>query len=827
MIPIPALLRRTLGSAVVLFGVAVTTLSAQEAAPGPQQVDSAAPAAVIRIPASEIPERAVAVNTRLNMLRARVAGDTAASQIASALTDLTATITAAEDSITAARLELQSLDNLLEIEREWRVLERQLVGWQDQLAARSRILDGVRDSLSHTRTVWELTRDSTPAADLTAELRDRIRSTIRSIDSVQTGLQAPRERLLALQDQAAQTLVVMSETIGTIREAQNVARRRLFQRDAIPIWEVLTAPAEQARPISLFVQTEGQRLRAIRQYVTEHRGRVFLHLSLMAVLLLAVFTLRGRAARWQTAEYEIIAPAELFARPIPAAVLTGLALSRLIHTPAPEAFFSLLWIVGVPLLAILLPSVVSRAAVRIAWAVLALFAIEMLLEIVPLGPRSYRFTLLGLQVTTLVGAVMFFRSPRVEEWAAGSRWWRIARMLTVVGGGMTGTAVLTNVAGLVGLSLVLVNGAVNAATAAVALVAVVAVAEGLATVFVETTLRHQLRVVDRNRSRVVSRARAFLRLAAVVMWLYVLGRETRTLQPAIDGISAALRKHLTIGSWSISLGDVVVFVFAVWLTLTVARTVRALLRDDVLARVTLPRGVGDAVSSLVYYVLIALGFLFAIGAAGLDLSQLALVLGALSVGIGFGLQNVVNNFISGLILLFERPIQIGDTIEIEGLMGKVQNIGIRSSTVRTFSGSEVIVPNADLIAGRVVNWTLSDRRRRVEVPVGVAYGSDPRKVIELLTNVAAQHPDCLRDPPVTTHFIGFGDSSLDFTIWVWTTNFDGWWQLRTDVFASAYEALAEAGIEIPFPQRDLHLRSVDPRVGDALGLEGGKDEPPA
>jgi small-conductance mechanosensitive channel len=310
------------------------------------------------------------------------------------------------------------------------------------------------------------------------------------------------------------------------------------------------------------------------------------------------------------------------------------------------------------------------------------------------------------------------------------------------------------------------------------------------------------------------------------MWLYVFGRETRMLQPALDFISTVLSEHLTVGSWTISLSDILVFVLAVWLTLTVAQTVRALLRDDVLARVTLPRGVGDAVSSMAYYVLLALGFLFAIGAAGLDLSQLALVLGALSVGIGFGLQNVVNNFISGLILLFERPIQIGDTIEIEGLIGKVQSIGIRSSTVRTFSGSEVIVPNADLISGRVVNWTLSDRRRRVEVPVGVAYGSDPRQVVELLTRVAAQHPDALQDPPVATHFVGFGDSSLDFKVWVWTTNFDGWWQLRTDVFTAAYEALAEAGIAIPFPQRDLHLRSVDANVGSALGLRARDEEPP-
>jgi small-conductance mechanosensitive channel len=818
------MLRRAAVTALII-GTAPLALVAQEAAPARQQADTTTVAAPRPIASAEIPDGAVAVSTQLNTLRARIAADTAIAQIETRLRDLVEMVDAEDDSVVATRLERQSLDNLVEIERGWRGFERQLVGWQSRLAERSRILDGIRDSLRQLRTVWELTRDSTPRADLTPELRDRVVSTIRSIDSMQTRLQEPRQYVLALQDQTAQTLVVVSETIGTIRSAQDLARRRLLQSDAIPIWKIFSAPAEQARPTSLLVQAEGQRLRAIGEYLRENRIRLFLHLTILAGILAAAFAVRRRAATWQTSTYHIHAPAELFSRPVPAAVLTALALSRPIHTSAPQAFFSLLWIIGVPLLAAFLPSILDRRAMKIALTILLVFAIEMLLDIVPLDPRSYRLILFGLQVTALTGAVAFVKSGNVKEWAAESRWWRVARWGAVGGIVMTGAAVLVNVTGFVGLSLLLVRGAINAATAAVALAAVVAFADGLVIVFVETTLGNLLHVVDRNRSRIIGFATGLIRLGAVVMWLYALSRDTRTLQPGLDAIFAVLHEHLTIGSWTISLGDILVFVFAVWLTLTVARTVRALLRDDVLARVTLPRGVGDAVSSLAYYVLIALGFLFAVGAAGLDLSQLALVLGALSVGIGFGLQNVVNNFISGLILLFERPIQIGDTIEIEGLMGKVQNIGIRSSTVRTFSGSEVIVPNGDLIAERVINWTLSDRRRRVEVPIGVAYGSDPRQVIELLTQVAAQHPDALQDPPVATHFVGFGDSSLDFKVWVWTTNFDGWWQLRTDVFTNAYEALAEAGIEIPFPQRDLHLRSVDPRVGDLLGPTHRKDPP--
>jgi small-conductance mechanosensitive channel len=810
-----------------LLAGAVGALGAQEPPSGPQEADTVVAPAPARISPTEIPERAVATSIALTRLQARITADTATTRIGTALTALVDTIATADDAVTTARLERMSLDGLLEVEREWRNLERRLVDWQSRLGDRTRNLDAVRDSLRNLRTRWELTRDSTPRADFPTELRQRVQQTLRAIDSVQTALRPVRERILSLQSEAAQALVAVNEALVTIRQAQDVVRRQLFEQDAAPLWQLFSAPAAEAQPTSMRSESEGARLRAVAEYVTKNPVRVWVHTGLLVIMLLAVYAVRQRAATWRTSEYQIYSPADLFARPIAATVLITLALSRPIHATAPQAFFGLTWILAIPLLAVFLPSIFHRRTLRAAWAVLAIFVIEMLLDVLPVGPRVYRVGLLALQATTLVGLATFVGSTEAAQWAERSRWWRIARAAALVAVGVTGGAVIANGVGFVGLSRVLSGTVINGAAAAIALVAVVAVADGLIVVFTETTLRRMLRVVDQNRLVVVRRSTGIVHLGAVVLWLFAVGREARILQPVLDGVRAGLTTPLAIGSWSLSLGDVLVFGFAVWLTLAAAGAVRALLRDDVLRRVTLPRGMGDAVSSLAYYVLIALGFLFAIGAAGLDLSQLALVLGALSVGIGFGLQNVVNNFISGLILLFERPIQIGDTIELEGLFGKVMSIGIRSSNVRMFNGAEVIVPNGDLIAGRVVNWTLSDRRRRVDIPIGVAYGSNPRQVIELLTAVASKHPDALHDPPPVTHFVGFGDSSLDFAIWIWTANFDGWWQLRTDVFTAAFEALAEAGIEIPFPQRDLHLRSVDPKVGTVFGNPPAEGEPTA
>jgi small-conductance mechanosensitive channel len=200
---------------------------------------------------------------------------------------------------------------------------------------------------------------------------------------------------------------------------------------------------------------------------------------------------------------------------------------------------------------------------------------------------------------------------------------------------------------------------------------------------------------------------------------------------------------------------------------------------------------------------------------GVPLDRLTLVVSALGVGIGFGLQNIVNNFVSGVILLFERPIRVGDLIQLEGLFGHVSTIGIRASKVRTFDGSDVIVPNGDLVSARVTNWTLADKKRRIDFPVGVAYGTDPTRVLEILLQIAKEHPEVLEHPEPEALFRSFGDSSLDFALRCWTESDRGLFAVQSDLAVGINAALAEAGIEIPFPQRDLHLRSVDPAIHSA------------
>jgi small-conductance mechanosensitive channel len=178
------------------------------------------------------------------------------------------------------------------------------------------------------------------------------------------------------------------------------------------------------------------------------------------------------------------------------------------------------------------------------------------------------------------------------------------------------------------------------------------------------------------------------------------------------------------------------------------------------------------------------------------------------------LQSIVNNFVSGLILLFESPIQVGDAVQVGDLQGRVRQIGIRASIVRTWQGAEIIVPNANLITQEVTNWTLTDELRRLDLPVGVNYGAAPRKVIELLEGVARAHPNVLKQPPPFCLFMSYGDSSINFELRVWT-EYSKSLEVRSDLCIAIYDAIYAAGMSFPFPQREVRLLS-DGNAGPTL-----------
>ncbi|RKY02873.1 mechanosensitive ion channel family protein [Candidatus Poribacteria bacterium] len=243
-----------------------------------------------------------------------------------------------------------------------------------------------------------------------------------------------------------------------------------------------------------------------------------------------------------------------------------------------------------------------------------------------------------------------------------------------------------------------------------------------------------------------------------------------------------------------------------------SKQIQKLLRKHALEKTGLDEGTQFTILKMIHYLIMAILIYQAISMIGLDLKGLAFIAGVMSLGIGFGLQNIASNFASGLIMMFERPVRVGDVVKVGDMEGIVTDIRMRSTTITTFDNVAVIIPNSEFITNRVVNWTHSDPKVRVHIPVGVAYGSDVELVTKLLLKIADEHPDVLDEPKPQVFFLGFGDSSLDFELAVWIPSPAIRKKVISDLNYSIEAAFREHDIEIPFPKRDVYIKAM-PGVG--------------
>lgn len=322
----------------------------------------------------------------------------------------------------------------------------------------------------------------------------------------------------------------------------------------------------------------------------------------------------------------------------------------------------------------------------------------------------------------------------------------------------------------------------------------------------------------RSEADMLSRRSGYLMEALIVG--FVLLPSLLTAWKVYGNVPEAISRLLTfgfnLGSVRISIGLVLATTGTLYGSFLLSWILPKIILDEKVAGANLERGVRISVGNLIQYFIIFIGFLMTISVLGLDLTKLTIILSALGVGIGFGLQGLVNNFISGLVLLFEQPVRVGDSIEVDGKWSDIKRIGLRSTTVQTRNRADVIIPNGDLISKEVINWTLSNRQIRICIPVGVAYGSDVPKVMETLLASAGDNDKVVKSPPPQVLFLRFGESTLDFELRVWIADADYRLQVVSELHQEIDRRFREAKIEIAFPQRDLHLRSIDTTIMEPL-----------
>jgi len=804
--------RRALALALTALTIAATA-AAQEAAPAAEA--PANPPEDLAIPFVEVSQRAEQTALILNKAAA-------ASPESSDVTEIEEKIPETEKSLEKQkRLLTRNLESgdtrgrLSDLSAEWDQTRAQLNRWRDTLAPRLLEIESAIESVSKELKVWEHTRDTAKGSDTPETISNRINSTLSAINGALETAREKQSSLLTLQDRIVQQDLLATAALDQIRAAQRESRSSLFERDAPAFWRDLFQVHPDEHLDDTLAAT-GEDFRKLREFAATSGSRFLLDLLIFIVVIRYAFAVKRRLDSPIEGVPPIGRSGELFQRPVAIALLTTILLSRLVHGPAPVGFTTLFSLGLLVPLVRLVPFLLPPRIRWVVWAIAVLLLISRARLVLHNAPLAGEF-LFVLEVIGMIAILLWLMRPsQLREIPAD------IHVPQLLGTGMRATLLLLSIAflssalGFRSFGLLIGSATLTSVYAAILLYAAARAAEAAMEASFHTAPARNLSFVRRRRDAVLRVTGRYASVLAMIYWGYLTLRMFELFEPFSSAMHSILEASLKVGEIEISVGDMFAFLLTIALSFGLSRLIRFFLEEEAFPRMRLRRGVGNAIATLLQYIVLLLGFALALSAAGMDFTRVALFAGAFSVGIGFGLQTVVNNFVSGLILLFERPIQIGDMIEVGTLGGEVRRIGARSSTVRTFDGAEVIVPNATLISEPVVNWTLSDRRRRLDLEVGIAYGTDPEVVLELLKGVAEAHSSVLDEPEAQALFLEFGDSSLNFRLRVWIPRYEEGFAIRSQLTVAINAALRDAGIQIPFPQRDLHVRSVEAGIIQSL-----------
>ena len=692
---------------------------------------------------------------------------------------------------------------------------RQLLDWAN--AAQSAV-----QQLQAGQPQWTTTLEENKNTPGLGPTLDVIRDVVKGIQTTKSQAQDLLRVIANLQVIAANQHQLGLEVLDQLAKSRTQLKDRILQRDSLPLWHVFLRREQGEPPPGLF-RNASARVIGIESFAQENLGIFF---TLAVLLLLSLFGAYRLSVRIRGIEPagELQANALAITRHwLALGLLPPLLLAFLLAPFAPLPLIGIAILLSFFSILVLLPRLIEPCFRLPLYCLLGVYAFHAVLTWITLSSSAKREAqFFGPAVAVVLFAYLLRPARMAEAEKLGNRH-RLLIFGSRVAIALLALAQLANLFGYYKLTQFLTVLCVYSTFIALAVYTAQQVFTLLLLAGIEAPSAERLAVVRLHSAAVARWTPRVLQWVGALVWLGatldLMGVRTWVNQQ----IAALLDFNIVGGSGNVTLGGVLGFWAILLAGFAFSTSLRFLLREELLKRLRLKRGIPELISTTLHYLLLLLVFLFAVNAGGVALNKFTVLTGALGVGVGFGLQNIINNFVSGLILQFERPIRVGDVVEIQaGVTGTVTRIGIRASTIQTLQGAEIVIPNSTFISSNVTNWTLSEARRRLELPVGVAYGSDPRLVKDLMERPAVQHPDVLTSPEPDVFFMGFGDSALHFELQFWVMQESNVFKVKSEVALEVMRLLSEAGIEIPFPQRDLHLRGVDPTAAGLLAGNGAK-----
>lgn len=715
------------------------------------------------------------------------------------------------DNTLASRLDKFKIQ---ELSSNWNIVKKSLATQQEQFKKRSDRLSKGLELVQEKKQIWRLTQKAAKHESAPETVKKRVTEILALLHKLKSTLKSSRNLALDILARTSKQQNLVDLAIERIETAEKQMVSNVMHAQDMPLW----FSGSDSEKIKLIPDNIVSRLKGLKTGLIKYIEDQYILLLIQTIFTLFLGWFISHRYRLIKEEASIgNYGLDALKHPWPAAMLVSLYMTPFIYVDRTLGFIFLTIICSLPLWLYVVGGMLS-AALHVSLIIITLLALVEEIRTVFGGfTLLSRWTLILEFVVALVAIRWLLpkHSQQIPDYLRNSFWFKFMRTwlrysIPVLGAGIM--AVAFGYSELAGKIAFLV---IWGPFAGAAFIAIVRIVEAILHSYIDTGQFDFLNMIKINRHPFVTLTRRILRTVGFLAWAFLVLRAIQLLDPILDLTYSILTTQLGIDPIQFSLGGILAFAFTLWFSWLLARFVNLVLDNEIFSRMHTPPGVPFAITTFSRYIILVVGFLAAVSVLGFPLDKITIVLGALGVGIGFGLQNITNNFVSGIILLFERPIRVGDKIQFDDLIGRVSFIGIRASKITSFDGSDVIVPNADFISSRVINWTFSDEKRRVIVPIRVSYETDPEQVLELLLKVAKDHPEIIDSPEPEALFQNFGESSLEFELRAWTESDRGWVAVKSDLAIVIHKALKEAGIEIPFPQMNVNLRNF-PELQQAL-----------
>ncbi len=705
-----------------------------------------------------------------------------------------------------------TIKNIEDLKREWLSYASQYKKIQEETTDRAKWFETELEYVNIKIQTWKLTQKALKNEKVSNEILERINATINMFKELGEKLETRQSRIFIIQNKNTNHLLDVDAVLNGLEQTLSGLQSEFFVQDSPFLWNANDSTVRLQKIRVKLQESLTENVRIINIFIPKNKNRAIVHLFIILSIIAFLFILNKRIKQLNLPEEKKYRNAQYVTyHYIASTLLLGLLVATWLYPDVPTTIRELIILLLLIPSAFLLPIIAKGQIKKFLFIILFLFFINEILFFYQAKLFFARIALI-IENGILIWVIYKVIKPKhsTKSLLLG-RWWIWVVNFSKLFLFLLVGSMLSNLFGFMNLAILINKTVIAALLFAIVLSIFVIIINSTVIILLKSKRVQQSKIIFKYGVFIEQKLLVFVQIFVFFWWLRAILKSTGFLSNVSNWLTELIFNDIKLGSVSFSIASILGFFIVLVVTYFISKAIKIVLEEEVFPRIELPRGVPGAITMLTGYFIVGSGIFLALSIGGIDLSKFSLMAGALGVGIGFGLQNVVYNFISGLILAFERPVQIGDTIEVGNLMGNVKEIGIRSSTVRTFDGSEVIVPNGNLISKELINWSLSDKRRRREVKVSIEYGTHPQDVLDLLFEVASKHEKVLKVPKPLCLFDSFGESALNFRLLFWVP-LDSGLTIQSEITMAVYKAIEEAGMRIPYPQHDLHIKSFDPTV---------------